>query len=62
MNWMGVWFCGRRRDFLLDFFVGSMAHDCEAYGCRYRDSSPPSSPDDDAVSILALCWASKRYS
>ena len=23
--------------FLLDFFIGSMARDCEAYGCRYRD-------------------------
>jgi hypothetical protein len=42
---------------LLDFFVGSMAHDCEAYGCRYRDSSPPSSSDNDVVSTLALYWA-----
>lgn len=23
--------------FLLDFFIGSMARDCEAYGCCYRD-------------------------
>lgn len=23
--------------FLLDFFIGSMARDHEAYGCRYRD-------------------------
>lgn len=23
--------------FLLDFFIGSMARDCEAYGCRYSD-------------------------
>ncbi len=28
---------GAEETFLLDFFIGSMARDHEAYGCRYRD-------------------------